>query len=95
MRERLILKGTKKLVSNGKFIGVVQTDFEDVQYINESQVAGSGVDLNDDEAMEYVGPLSPMIRQSGNQSNKGGIFNNQLINEELDRTKKPNADIEN
>ena len=74
MRERLVLKGTKAVVSNGKFIGMVQTDFEDVQYINEMQVVaynghvsgnlGSGVDLNEDEAMEYVGPLSPTIRQS-------------------------------
>ena len=69
MRERLVLKGTKAVVSNGKFIGMVQTDFEDVQYINDMQVVasnglGSGVDPNEDEAMEYVGPLSPIIRQS-------------------------------
>ena len=94
MRERLVLKGTKAVVSNNKYLGMVQTDFEDIQYINDTYVAGSGADMNEDEAMEYVGPLSPTIRQSANQSNKGGIFNNQLINEELDRTKKPNADIE-
>ena len=66
MRERLVLKGTKAVVSNGKFIGMVQTDFEDVQYVNDLQGAGSGIDLNEDEALEYVGPLSPTIRQSSN-----------------------------
>ena len=66
MRERLVLKGTKAVVSNNKYLGMVQTDFEDIQYINDAYVAGSGADMNEDEAMEYVGPLSPTIRQSAN-----------------------------
>ena len=65
MRERLVLKGTKAVVNNGPFIGMVQTDFDDAQYL-EIQGAASGIDLNEDEALEYVGPLSPTIRHSGN-----------------------------